>query len=84
VRTIVFEQSAARALDSLSPPVRLQIDEALTRLAITGSGSLDIKRLKGLPFLRLRCGDWRVIFSMSETKIAVVAVSHRSDVYRSM
>jgi mRNA interferase RelE/StbE len=41
-----------------------------------------IKRLKGDPALRLRVGDWRIIFDASPSEIVVLAVGHRRDVYR--
>jgi len=51
----------------------------LTEYATTGKG--DVKRLKGRQGLRLRVGDWRVIFYEEGESIVVVAVGHRREVY---
>ena len=39
--------------------------------------------LKG--FFKLRVGDWRVIYNVSENQVVdVMAIGHRSEVYRSL
>jgi len=45
------------------------------------SGHGDVKRLKGRDGMRLRVGDWRVIFYEDQEKIVVAAVGHRREVY---
>jgi mRNA interferase RelE/StbE len=46
-----------------------------------GSLSNNVKRLKGRPALRLRVGDWRVIFDESTESIDVLVIGPRSSVY---
>lgn len=42
----------------------------------------NVKALKGEPgILRLRVGDWRVLFSEDGQVIAIIAVSTRGDAY---
>ena len=41
----------------------------------------NIKRLKGREGLRLRIGDWRVIFDETRDTVIIVAVGHRREVY---
>ena len=40
-----------------------------------------VKRLKGREGLRLRIGDWRVIFDESESLIEVLVIGPRGSVY---
>jgi mRNA interferase RelE/StbE len=51
----------------------------LTDFAVTGHG--DVKRLKGRDGMRLRIGDWRVIFYEDRGTIVVAAAGHRRDIY---
>jgi len=51
----------------------------LTELATTGHG--DVKRLKWRDGMRLRVGDWRVIFYEDQGAIVVAAVGHRREIY---
>jgi mRNA-degrading endonuclease RelE of RelBE toxin-antitoxin system len=37
--------------------------------------------IERFPALRLRVGDWRIIFEYSEDEIIVLAIAHRSEVY---
>ena len=44
----------------------------------------DIRKLTGItpPVLRLRVGDYRVIFTIDATTITLLNIGHRKDVYR--
>ena len=79
MRRIVFTAAAARQWIRLAAPVRSRIDDKLLRFARTGEG--DVKRLKGRAGVRLRVGDWRVVFFEQGDSIIVAAVGHRSDIY---
>jgi len=61
------------------PSTRAQIDLRLQAFAETGSG--DVKPLKGVPGMRLRAGDWRVVFTVKDNTIIVHAVGHRREIY---
>jgi mRNA interferase RelE/StbE len=54
---------------------RCQIDA----FAETGEG--DVKALKGVAGMRLRAGDWRVLFTVNADTITIHAVGHRRDIY---
>lgn len=41
----------------------------------------NVSKLSGRPGLRLRVGDWRIIFEEDETTISVLAVGPRGGVY---
>ena len=76
---IAFTTAATRQWLKLSPQIRDRIGKKLEVFAATGHG--DIKRLKGQAGVRLRVGDWRVIFLEEPGMIAVVAVGHRREIY---
>jgi mRNA interferase RelE/StbE len=63
----------------LSPQVRERIGKKLDVFAVTGQG--DVKKLKGQTGMRLRIGDWRVIYYEEAGTIVVVAVGHRREIY---
>lgn len=79
MKSVAFTATSARQWARLSPDVRRRIDKRLTGFATSGHG--DVKRLKGRDGMRLRVGDWRVIFYEDQGKIIVAAVGHRRDIY---
>jgi mRNA interferase RelE/StbE len=79
MRSIVFTPAAIRRWTKLSPAVRARLRKRLETFAATGQG--DIKALKGRSGMRLRVGDWRVIFYVDGDTIVVVAAGHRRDIY---
>jgi mRNA interferase RelE/StbE len=83
-RTVVFAHEAAREFDALDPVVRGRVERALDQLATDPLAVRgQVKRLKGDPALRLRVGDWRIIFEPRRGEIVVLAIAHRREVYRS-
>jgi mRNA interferase RelE/StbE len=79
MKPVVFTVAGTRQWVKLAPQVRQRIDTRLQEFAETGKG--DVKRLKGQRGLRLRVGDWRVIFYEESGSIVVVAVGHRREIY---
>lgn len=79
MRSIVFTPAALRRWTKLSATVRARIRTRLEAFAATGRG--DVKALKGRAGMRLRVGDWRVIFYEDGDTIVVVAVGHRRNIY---
>lgn len=79
VKEIEFTTAAVRQWRKLAAVVRVQIDLKLKTFAETGVG--DVKALKGAPCMRLRSGDWRVLFTIKGDTITVHAVGHRREIY---
>lgn len=79
MKRVRFTTSAAKAFGKMPPDARQQIGAKLRRYAETGAG--DIKALAGRPGLRLRSGDYRVIFVESADGIEVLAVGDRRSIY---
>ena len=80
MKLIVFAPSSVKALDRISDPFRTSLIEAIARYAVHGSG--DTKAMIGTPTVRMRVGDYRIIFDEMPDKIHVLAVGHRRDIYR--
>ena len=79
MKEIEFTSAAVRQWRKLTATTRTQIDLKLRAFAETGVG--DVKALKGVAGMRLRVGDWRVLFTMNASTITIHAVGHRRDIY---
>jgi mRNA interferase RelE/StbE len=79
MKPVAFTPKSARQWAKLSPDLRRRIDRRLTEFATIGHG--DVKRLKGRDEMRLRVGDWRLIFYEDQGTIVVAAVGHRREIY---
>ena len=76
MKTIVFIHKAAKELDALPADVRHSVTEALAAYAIDGRG--DVKALAGRDGLRMRVGDYRVIFDDDGSTILAIYVGRRA------
>jgi mRNA interferase RelE/StbE len=79
---IELRPAAVRALKKLDPPVRRRIQGAITLLAEDPRPPA-ARALRGRPGLRVRVGDYRIIYTVADDVllIVVVTVGHRRDVY---
>jgi mRNA interferase RelE/StbE len=75
VKTIIFTHAAARDLDELPPRPRAAVETALIRYAMSGEG--DVKRLQGRDGLRMRVGDYRVLFDEDRTTVLAIYIGRR-------
>lgn len=79
-KTLIYTATAARSFWSLPDQVQEDILEALRIYALTGEG--DVKQMKGGMGLRMRVGDYRIVFDETKEGITIIAVGHRREVYR--
>jgi mRNA interferase RelE/StbE len=79
---IELRPAAVRALKKLDPPIRRRIQGAITLLAEEPRPPA-ARALRGRPGLRIRVGDYRIIYTVADDVllIVVVTVGHRRDVY---
>jgi len=81
---IAFTPAAQRQFAALDPPTRRRVAHRIDALspAPRPPGAEILKGGEGE--LRIRVGDWRVIYSVQDDEllILVIKVGHRSDVYR--
>ncbi len=80
METITYTARADRQLSRMAPDAAERIEAKIERYAETGEG--DVKAMKGSPTLRLRVGDYRVIFTEDYEVLDVLDVGHRSGVYQ--
>jgi mRNA interferase RelE/StbE len=83
--TLLIKKQAKKALQNASRPDRNRITEKIVLLGENpDSPSLDVKKLQGEPYFRLRVGKWRVIFNRDEEVkiIAIEKIKSRGDVYK--
>lgn len=81
---IVFARSARKELQALDLQVARRILKQIERLAANPRPSGVVKLEGASDLWRVRVGDWRVVYSISDRNrlVDVVAVRHRRDVYR--
>jgi mRNA interferase RelE/StbE len=73
---------ALEDLAALDKGIARRVKQAVERFAETGAGN--VKKLQGIdpPEYRLRVGDYRVRFQLSDKTPCVLRVRHRSEIYR--
>ena len=75
-----LKSEAERDLSRLSSDVALRVLRKIEHMRNDLAG--DVKRLVHFtPGLRLRVGDWRVLFAVENDTIVVWRVVHRSEAY---
>ena len=82
---VLLATRAARDLRRLGPGPELdRIEAALQRLG-DSEANLDIKPLTGsAPWLRLRVGDWRILFRPADATLLVARIIHRSELQQAV
>jgi mRNA interferase RelE/StbE len=78
---VVLERKAAKYLESLDAVMKRRINEAVENLA-ADPPSGDIVKLQGKDGYRLRIGDYRVVFDITETEITVYKIAPRGQAYK--
>ena len=82
---LLIKKQAKKALQSIPQPDRTRVTEKIVLLGKNPDNpSLDIKKLQGEPYLRLRVGQWRIIFDRdNEVKIiAIEKIKPRGGAYK--
>lgn len=77
---IRFTKEAVKQINSMDKPIRKRIQAAIIGLPIG-----DIKKLKGYTTkYRLRVGDYRIIFDLSDNVITIGSVLPRGSAYKKL
>lgn len=78
----IWPESARVELRAIDREIAIRILHALTLYGESGVG--DVKALAGQwqGHLRIRVGDYRVIFTIAPDEITIIRARHRSDIYR--
>ena len=80
MKTLLFTRGALKSLRKMP---RRDSQAILAKLKSFARGEeQDIVKLQGSEGYRLRHGDWRALFVLSENEITVAAIEHRREAYR--
>ncbi len=80
---VEFVKSAQKELNKLPPQIRLLIAKAIYELSSDPRRG-NVRPMVGTKSWRLRVGDYRVVYDISDKKltILIIRVRHRKEVYR--
>ncbi|WP_328600441.1 type II toxin-antitoxin system RelE family toxin [Mesorhizobium xinjiangense] len=83
MREVTYSQESRKALRRVPANIRRRIIAKIEQFAADPVVlANNVKALKGKPgYLRLRVGDWRVIFRDDGAVVAVIRVAPRGDAY---
>tara|TARA_B100000678_G_scaffold230570_1_gene199054 strand:- start:126 stop:380 length:255 start_codon:yes stop_codon:yes gene_type:complete len=80
---ITLTKQAAKALQKMQPKQARRIRDAIELIANDPARQdLDIKKMVNTDTMRLRIGDYRVIYREDGCVLAVIRVGARGDVYK--
>jgi mRNA interferase RelE/StbE len=78
---IEYETAAIRNMARLSPESRRRVRRKIEAYAANPDAFRKARSLRGVGGLRLRVGDYRVIFELEGSTMIVLEVGHRRDIY---
>lgn len=81
---VVFARSARKELQNLDPQVARRVLRQIEALVANPRPSGVVKLEGATDLWRIRVGEWRVVYRISDRDrlVDVIAVRHRSDAYR--
>lgn len=81
---LTFARSAGKELDRLDPPIARRVMSSLQKLIYNPRPPGCVKLQGSQNEWRIRIGDWRAVYTVDDKLriVDIVAVRHRSDVYR--
>ncbi|MBZ4330856.1 type II toxin-antitoxin system RelE/ParE family toxin [Corallococcus interemptor] len=83
IYTVEFLQAAVKQLAAVDPVHQRRIAKRIDALA-TEPRPVGAEKLKGSDYLRIRIGDYRVIYQVEDGRLVVLIVElgHRREIYR--
>jgi len=82
MKTIRYSRNADAALTKMGTKQAATIEAKIEQYAADpASLGNNVKALRGTPVLRLRVGDYRVIFDEDMNVLDILAIGHRREVY---
>ncbi len=78
---VIYTVEALKDMRKLPAKTRQRILDKVKQYA-EAPADITVKRLKNTRYLRLRIGDYRVVFAEGEGKVTVAFVDHRRNIYR--
>ena len=74
---IRYSKQAEKFLNRQPPHIQRRIRAAIAALPLG-----DVKKLTGMPYYRLRVGDFRVLFDRDGNILTIVRIDSRGQVYK--
>lgn len=85
MKTIIYSKQALRFLDKITEAESERIMNKIEQYAQNPSELKNqVKKLKGLPFYRLRVGDYRVVFDENGIILNIIKIDNRGNVYKEL
>ncbi|MBR0554643.1 type II toxin-antitoxin system RelE/ParE family toxin [Ciceribacter sp. L1K23] len=85
MKQVIYSTQAQRKLARIPANEARRIRSKVQQYALDPrSLANNVKRLEGLNYLRLRVGDWRVIFREDGVIVDVVRIAARGEAYEGM
>lgn len=79
---VTFTKTALKQLSGVAGKIAQLIVRKIDQYAdAPASLANQVKKLQGSDYLRLRVGDYRVIFTEDGVIVTIVKIGHRRDVY---
>ncbi len=83
-RKILLSRDAAKFLEKISKKDKDRIKDALLDIA-EDPYSLPYKKIRGRKgLLRVRVGDYRILYQVIEKEIWVILIEHREEIYKKL
>ena len=81
--SVELKSSARKSLEKLEVKDRLRVYAAIVLLSENPRPPLSV-RIKGSKFLRVRVGDYRILYSINTGRlvILIIDIGHRREIYR--
>jgi addiction module RelE/StbE family toxin len=79
---VTYQKSVQRDLKHLSKPEAKRLLDQIEQGLVKDPGSNPVLKGQFTGLRKYRVGDYRVIYSLLETEIRILRISHRRDVYR--
>lgn len=82
---LLIHKQATKKLKNLSPKDRLRITNKILELSYNPDNTcLDVKKLEGEPYWRLRVGSWRILYIREDSLkiIKIERIKARGDIYK--
>ena len=79
-KTVTFSNRAVRDLRHIDRTQAIIITVSIDDYASSGNG--DVRPYEGTSLLRLRVGNYRVLFDESQSHVNVERIRHRREAYR--
>lgn len=75
-----WKENSLKDLEKIDRDTSIRIFKKVE--CLKGGLTSDVKRMQGTNYLRLRVGDYRVIFSLEKNLITILKVGHRKNIYK--